>query len=141
MNFKVFVEETTYQPIITLTFIEYWRNQNREFFGKLFEKLIWKKLFPKFLRKRYHGSVITLMLVAWWCNQNKKICCFNTDILLLGKPLITEIFEVFMEGAICEPMITLTLMTSNIRIRKSIFVRVLVSFLDLINSLWLKLAL
>ena len=52
MNFKVFVEETIYEPIITLTFIAYWRNQNSEFFGKLFEKLIWKKLFQKLLRTK-----------------------------------------------------------------------------------------
>ena len=52
MNLKVFVEETIYEPIITFTFIAYWPNQNREFLGKLFEKLIWKKLFQKLLRTK-----------------------------------------------------------------------------------------
>ena len=44
---------------------------------------------------------------------------------------MTWIFEVFVEGAICEPMITLTLMTSAIRIGTFIFVGVLISSLDL----------
>ena len=48
------------------------------------------------------------------------------------------IFEVFVEGYICEPIIMLTLMASAIKIRKIIFVWVLTSSLDLINSLWLK---
>ena len=48
-------------------------------------------------------------------------------------------FQVFVEGAFCEPMITLTLITLAITTRKSIFVGVLISSLDLINSLWLKL--
>ena len=111
-------------------------------FEKSYFKNCCKQKLPKFLRKSYHGPVITMMLVAWWRNQNKKnFFVVILIFLLLGKPLITEIFEVFMEGAICETMIMLTLMTSAIRIRKSIFVRVLISFLDLINSLWLKLAL
>ena len=44
------------------------------------------------------------MLVAWWPHQNKNIYfCFNTDsFLLLDKPWMTWIFEVFVEGAICE---------------------------------------
>ena len=52
---------------------------------------------------------------------------------------MTWIFEVFVEWVFCEPMITLRLMAPAISIRKFIFVRVLISSLDLINSLWLKL--
>ena len=45
------------------------------------------------------------MLVVWWPHQNKNIYfSFNIDsFLLLDKPLMTWIFEVFAEGAICEP--------------------------------------
>ena len=52
---------------------------------------------------------------------------------------MTWIFEVFVEGVFRESMIMLRLMAPAISIRKFIFVRVFISSLDLINSLWLKL--
>ena len=52
---------------------------------------------------------------------------------------MTWIFEVFVEGVFRESMIMLRLMAPAISIRKFIFVRVLISSLDLINSLWQKL--
>ena len=44
------------------------------------------------------------MLVVSWRHQNKNISFFNYwVILLLDKPLMTWIYEDFVEGAICEP--------------------------------------
>ena len=97
------------------------------------------KNFQSLCVKTINEPIITLMLIGWWHHQNKKISvCFKL-FLLLDKPLMTWIFEVFVEGVFCESMITLRLMAPAISIRKFIFVRVLISSLDLINSLWLKL--
>ena len=97
------------------------------------------KNFQSFCVKTICKPIITLVLVGWWRHQNKKVSVCFKFFLLLDKPLMTWIFEVFVEGAVCEPMITLTLMTSAYTIRKFSFVGVLISPLDMINSLWLKL--
>ena len=93
----------------------------------------------KFSIKTIYKPIITLVLVGWWRHQNKKVSVCFKFFLLLDKHLMTWIFEVFVERAFCEPMITLTLMTSSYTIRKFSFVGMLISPLDTINSLWLKL--